>query len=67
MSHEITGDDFSVSGTYSFGSDFVYKATDQGDALEYDIALTWPNADKEAQYYLDAEAQSDVLTGQMTF
>jgi hypothetical protein len=35
--------------------------------LEYDIALNWPNADPNAQYYLDIESKSDVLTGQMTY
>jgi hypothetical protein len=64
---DILQDDFESSGVYSFGSDLVHKVTDQGGALEYDIALNWPNADRSAQYYLDAESSSDVLTGQMTF
>lgn len=35
--------------------------------MEYDIILKWPNADPQAQYYLDIETESDFLTGQMTF
>jgi hypothetical protein len=49
------------------GYDFIQKVTDQGGPLEYDIALNWPNADPNAQYYLDVESKSDVLTGQMTY
>jgi hypothetical protein len=64
---DITGDDFEKSASYSMGYDFIQKVTDQGGPLEYDIALNWPNADPNAQYYLDVESKSDVLTGQMTY
>jgi hypothetical protein len=64
---DITGDDFEKSASYSMGYDFIQKVTDQGGPLEYDIALRWPGADKDAQYYLDVESKSDVLTGQMTY
>lgn len=63
----ITGDDFELSETYAFSSTFIHKVTDKGGDLEFDMRLSWPNADKEAQYYLDVESKSDVLTGQMTF
>lgn len=64
---DILHDDFESSGVYSFGSEFIHKVTEQGGALEYDIALNWPNADPTAQYYVDVEGKSDVLTGQMTY
>lgn len=67
LSVGIVGDDFELSETYAFSRAFIHKVTDKGGDLEFDMRLSWPHADKEAQYYLDVESKSDVLTGQMTF
>lgn len=67
LSVAISGEDFVLSETYAFSSSFIHKVTDKGGDLEFDMRLAWPNADKDAQYYLDVESRSDVLTGQMTF
>jgi len=68
----VHSDDFVWSGTFAFPSDFVTKATEGrggslDSALEYDILLEWPTADPSAAYYLDIEAQSDFLSGQVGF
>lgn len=64
---EIKDSDFSLTGTYAFTRDFIHKVTDKGGDLQFDIDLKWPGADPKAEYYLDVETKSDVLTGQMTF
>jgi len=60
---DIVKDDVELSETFSFGHDFIEKVTEQGGPLEYDIAINWPNSEPTAQYYLDIESKSDVLTG----
>ena len=67
LSVDVTGEDFDLSGTYSFPRDFIHKVTDKGGDLQFDIDLKWPGSRKEDEYYLDIESKSDVLTGQMTF
>jgi hypothetical protein len=64
---DIKGDDFSLSSEYSFSSEFIKKINDGDTDLEYDMVLSWPDADPKSEYYLDVEAKSDFLTSQMTF
>ena len=64
---DITGGDFELSGKYQFSREFIHQVTDKGGDLQFDIDLQWPGADPQAQYYLDIETKSDVLTGQLTF
>jgi len=64
----VVGADFSHSGDYAFSSDYLASAQlGQDEGLEYDITLDWTGADPNAEYYLDVETRSDVLTGQLTF
>lgn len=65
---EVRGDDFTLSNEYSFSSGFIQKVNDgEGDDLEYDVVIGWPEADPKAEFYLDVETRSDFLTSQMTF
>ena len=55
-------DDVSVSGEYSFSSDFINKALDnRKSSFEYDIVLDWNGIDPNTAYYLDIESRSDFL------
>lgn len=64
----VHSDDFMWSGSFAFPSDFISTATGgRGGSLEYDVLLEWPTADPSATYYLDVEAESDFLSGQVTF
>jgi len=68
----VHSDDFMWSGSFAFPSDYVAKATEShggslDSALEYDLLLEWPTADPSAAYYLDIEASSDFLSGQVAF
>jgi hypothetical protein len=61
-------DEFKAAGDYAFSSDFLASSeVDAEGGLEYDIALKWPGVDPNADYYVDMETRSDVLTGQLTF
>jgi hypothetical protein len=42
---DIKGDDFSLSNEYSFSSEFIKKINDGDTDLEYDMVLSWPDAD----------------------
>jgi len=67
-SYSIKTDNFASSGEYAFGSDFIKSVTDHTkESIEYDIIIEWPNADPEAEYYLDVETRSDALAGRITF
>jgi len=64
----VHSDDFAWSGSFAFPSDYVTKATEgRGGSLEYDLLLEWATADPSASYYLDIEAESDFLSGQVAF
>jgi hypothetical protein len=61
-------DEFKAGGEFAISSDFLESSdVDIDGGVEYDIALEWPGVDPDADYYLDMETQSDVLTGQLTF
>jgi hypothetical protein len=64
---KIEEDDFGLSKEYSFGSDFITKATDGEGDLEYDVIIHFNHADPNAEIYLDVETRSDFLTSQMSF
>ncbi len=64
----MNSDDVSLSGEYSFSSDFILKALEgEKTSFEYDIILDWHGADPNADYYLDIESRSDFLANQLTF
>jgi len=64
---QIDSDDYNHEGSYAFPSDFLKKEVENNEPLEYDVVLSFANADPNTEYYLDIETESDFLASELSF